>query len=423
MSQDYFLKKTYDTVYGANKPKSPFRSLSESYRLVYEQEEQQIHFDVNNVSSGKWTLEQQEIYRPSSSSNTPEDLYPELEEKTGAGPGEYSVASLLLGTTNVDKCNKLVSGQNKDWDLTWPDAKSKHPKYTFEVKSDDKGAVRIAKHGAKFTKSIYDDVDKILNTIIDEYDILGEEDKRYVSDYIISHTEELKEPGKRAGEKTRGTYQQKLQHRTGWSVDKWAHSIKNDRNELPFSILFRDGYVGVNREGHPVMLSIKRFASIINDIEENEQEEVGEEHPKETEENPRVTAVKKVFKHYYSAPSSEKSSILDQEIERTAKEVDKKLIKSKVHITGEGKSSWREFFRELSKANILEKIDKIHEKINSAETIESLFPKHLTGLFVVNINGYTYIPHDELKNNILITTISSGGPKIVLKKHKEEHEA
>jgi hypothetical protein len=418
MSQNHFLTQTYEKVIGDTNYKSQYRTLNEAYTSIHEEAQEGIRIDVTKpiLNVVPWTPVQQNLYNLTASKQieTTSD-YPELEEeKSGAGPGELAVASVITGITDPNQCLKLISGQNKSYDVSWPT--KEHPEYTFEVKMIEEGSVRIAKHGANFTKKFFSEVKHVLNDILDEYDLLSEEDKTYINNYIVSHLPEVKEPGKRAV-KGRAQYDKLMLRRTSWSIEKWVKGILSDTKEFPFSLIYSDKEPALTRGGIRVLMSVKTFGTIINNIEENEQVEAGEEPSdhKSQEDNPRVAALKKTFKSYYSAPNSEKASALDQEIEKTAKIVDKKLSKAKVHITGEGESSWREFFKSVSKLNILDKVNDIQEMIKSPESIKSLFPSHLTGLFVVSPAGYIYVPHNDLEKYITIATISLGGPKIAIK--------
>jgi hypothetical protein len=70
---DYFLNKIYDSLLANKTPKakSTFRTLSESYNLVYEEEQQttgqvaQIAFNVNEpvLTLIPWTPQQANLYR------------------------------------------------------------------------------------------------------------------------------------------------------------------------------------------------------------------------------------------------------------------------------------------------------------------------------------------------------------------------
>jgi hypothetical protein len=215
---DYFLNKVYaDILKGKNQKKqSAYRTLSESYDVVYEQDanEQQpgILIDPDKFVTAGWSPAQKSLYDLTANNvkatdaeeEVPDELNPEVTPQeagakskslktTGVGPGEYAVVSVVTGVTDPAKCAEYLSGSNKDYDITWPSG-SKDPKYIFEIKDIQKGAARIAKHGAEFTRTTISDVSDILNAITDEYDLLNEEDKAHVNQYVISQGVDLKEP-------------------------------------------------------------------------------------------------------------------------------------------------------------------------------------------------------------------------------------
>jgi hypothetical protein len=144
---DYFLSKVYDSLLRRKQPvvKSAFRTLSESYNLVYEEEQEQqkdIPFKIHEYQQGSWTAEQRNLYLPGSTSaeptsEIPAEYNPELTpdtKMTGVGPGECSVASLVSGLTDFASCRKMISGQKESFDVSWPN--KDNSKYKFEVKKN-----------------------------------------------------------------------------------------------------------------------------------------------------------------------------------------------------------------------------------------------------------------------------------------------
>ena len=135
---DYFLNKIYDSLLSNKLPKtkSSFRTLSESYDLVYEEEQEQkkdIPFNIHEYQQGSWTVEQRNLYLPNSAPVTPTPGVPaeyDPEAKmTGVGPGECAVASLVSGLTDFAGCRKMISGQRESFDVSWPTGK--YAKYKF----------------------------------------------------------------------------------------------------------------------------------------------------------------------------------------------------------------------------------------------------------------------------------------------------
>lgn len=429
---DYKLNQIYSSIINNNNKdnKTTFRSLTESYVSIYEQDEntvedltaKKIQIDVTKpvLELQKWSVpDQANLYRASAGKKE-QDLAPDvesssMESETGVGPGEYAVASVLTGSTDFNVVKKLISGQSKDFDVTWPSGDAPKPEYTFEVKKIEKGSVRIAKHGAKFTNEIIKDVTEILSSILDDYEVLHENSKDEVNGYILASLPELKE--------TKKEDRKKMAHRINWTVDKWARGIMANTRELPFTVLFSDKEPILKRgddESAPairVLISLKTFGDFVTQAIEYMKKD--SDDVETSEDNTRIRELKTKFKEFYGAPSSEKSSVIDNEINKTAEQVDKKLNKLKVQQTGEGKSNTEDFFKSINKLKISEKLSKLQKKVQSDESIKSLFPKHLTGLFIVNSQGYRYIPYNDLAKYIEVDKISSGGPKIKLKENAD----
>lgn len=419
---DYFLNKIYDSLIKRKLPqtKSSFRSLSESYTKIYEQDQPQpvpaaqqtagkINFDINEpkLTLIPWTPEQYNLYLLTADKK----IAATEDAETGVGPGEYAVASVLSGKVVFDnELKSMVSGQSESFDVTWPN--KNNPTYKFEVKKIEKGSVRIAKHGAKLTGEVIRSVTELLNSILDEYDILDEKSKQEVDGYVLASLPELKE--------TRKADRAKKLHRMGWSIGKWARGIIANTRELPFTVLFSDKEPifkrGEDETTTPirVLISVKTF----NDFIENAKRGL-EDEPEgvEASDNEKVRELKIKFKEFYGTTDAEKAPTLNKEIEKTAETVDKKLTKLKIQQTGEGKSTTQDFFKAINKLKISEKLNGIKEKIEGDESIKSLFPPDLTGLFIVNSRGYHYVPYNDLPKYIEVEKISSGGPKIRLKQY------
>jgi hypothetical protein len=425
---DYFLNKLYDSLLRRKQPKtkSTFRTLSESYNLVYEEDQEQeqqkdIPFKIHEYQQGSWTAEQRNLYLPGNTpaeptSEIPAEYNPEITpgtKMTGVGPGECSVASLVSGLTDFASCRKMISGQKESFDVSWPN--KDNSKYKFEVKkiegasSKSRGSVRIAKHGANFTNEVIKDVTELLTPILDEYDILDENSKKEVDAKILASLPELKE--------TRKDDREKKLHRIGWSVGRWIRGILANTRELPFTVLFSEKEPIFKRkedETAPsarVLISVKTFSEFIENAKKGLNDETENLGTNDTD-NERVKELKTKFKEFYGTPDTEKAPVLHKEIDKTAETVDKKLTKLKIIQTGEGKSTTEDFLKAISKLKLSDKLNNIKEKIESDASIKGLFPKGLTGLFIVDIKGYHYIPYDDLSKYIEVEKISSGGPKI-----------
>jgi len=409
MSQDYFLKKTYDAVYKANKAKSPFRSLSESYRLVYEQEDVQsdIPFSIDKlITWSDWPFDAKGI-DPSLTSS-------ENTTKSGAGPGELAAAYVLTGkqVPNLDyeQASKMVSGGGKSYDLTWPfrGATKENYKgsiYIFEVKKDGGHGARINKHGVKECKNFLNTVQHSLEEIYDDVELLSEDDQKKLSILILNKLEGI-EGLKKAKQK------EVLSHRGNWNVSTYLKHIlyRGDSSEgkggvasgeLSFDTFFNWGKFNTQSGFNPVV-HVEKFYDILNDLAKNYKG--NEEEVESSEEG--LHAVVDVFKKYYGSTSSEKAEELNLRLDKEAERTDRNLNKLKTNITKEKVSNLTTFFKHIKKLNLHNKFEKFKEYLEDPNLLVNLYPKEITGLFLVYPEGYRYIPKEYIGKYTKIRTIT-----------------
>lgn len=425
---DYFLNKVYDSLIKRKLPqtKSTFRTLSESYTKIYEQEEQEVQqktedipFDVNRYQSGKWTQEQGNLY------NTHTAGYPSpdpLTQATGVGPGEYAVASLISGATDFNECAKLVSGQSLSFDVSWPNADN--PKYKFEVKKvNDLDDVRIGTKGTELGKKVTDTIVDALNSLKDEYDILLPDDKKEVNGHIKKYLENF-------GFKTKGEKKEaqasRLKLYTEWELDKYVNAVVNKSGELVLGMIFNESY-NYNRASNPertkyVKLSIYKLIQLIEQMDAEGTEDK-EEKNKETDTE---EVVKDVF---YSVYGKEAPPTFNQFLDKEAHKVDKKIIKRKI-ITQKGGTDLSSFVKSVKTFKLLDKLNELKNNLTDVKAVAELFPKDLEGLFVVDKDNpkhpewdWKYIPSAEKGKYVEITRITQSKPKIKLKHEKDYSKA
>jgi len=455
MSQDYFLKRTYDAVYKANKAKSPFRSLSESYSLVYEQEPvthegfgkmpvepaasegvieepvvsgENIHWnkDKKYLTFVKWADLQAELYK--------------REDITGIGPGEYSVASVVSGSEDISVLRSMISGQSKSYDVSYPREDATNA-IRFEVKME--GDVRVGVKGMEVGKKVLTTVESALNHIIDEYEFLGEEDKKVLNYEILKNIDfgslpepvlyKRRGPGRVPGQETsqsieaREEYKKKEAKKIGWDIYEYARAILDNIGELPLGLLFGKNYSYTYREEVETDIIVRRnkylIASLLSvlkaienvhsaiNINKNEREEGDPEN---------VQAVKNTLQRYYGVKTGDKSEELNKAIDIEAHKVDRALTLKKIKTTGKGGSTYSEFVKAIKKLKFVDKIEDLEKMLKDGKTVRSLFPfkqEKIDGLFVVSSKGWKYVPADSIQDCVIISTITQGKPKIVLKKH------
>jgi hypothetical protein len=419
---DYFLSKVYDSLLRRKQPvvKSAFRTLSESYNLVYEEEQEQqkdILFDVNKYQQGKWTQAQGNLYNTHTAGYSSPDP---LTQATGVGPGEYAVASLISGATDFNECAKLVSGQSLSFDVSWPSADN--PKYKFEVKKVNKlDDVRIGTKGADLGKKVTNTVIDALNSLKDEYDMLLPDDKEQVNKKVKKYLEDFGFKTKGEKEETRLS---RLTLYTEWELDKYINAIIKKSGELPFGMIFNELYSYKSNKKNPertkyVKLSIYKLIQLI--------EQINIEDTKDKEEENKETDTEEVVKDvFYKVYGGEAPPTFNQFLDKEAHKVDRKIIKQKIDITQKGGINLNSFVKSIKKFKLLDKLNELKNDLTDSKNITSLFPEDLKGLFIVDKDNpkhpewdWIYIPSAEKGKYIEITRITQDKPKIKLKHEKD----
>lgn len=417
---DYFLNKIYDSLIKRNLPqtKSTFRTLSESYTKIYEQEEPQkvkdIPFDINRYQEGSWTVEQRNLYLPSSTPIPPTSSelskYDPEAKMTGVGPGECAVASLVSGLTDFADCRKMISGQRESFDVSWPTGKD--AKYKFEVKqASELTDVRIGTEGTNLGREVADVVKDVLNTLNEEYGMLVPEDKNKINQAVTNYIST--EYRTKRSKENKQKLQSRLESYTEWNIDGFVNAITNKIGELPFGMIFGDRYYYTGSEpARKKYLQISIY-KLIQTIEQLKADGTEEEVKKDTDTE---EVVKDVFHKVYGKENIPTfSNFLDKE----AHKVDRKITKQKIEITQEGGIDLSSFIKSIKKFNFSDKLKDLKEKLTDSKTVTSLFPGHITGLFVISVNDWKYIPRDQMGNYVEITRITQSKPKIKLKGIKD----
>jgi len=441
---DYFLNKLYDSLLRRKQPvtKSTFRTLSESYDLVYEEEQQspeqvsagqpqttsKIVFNVNEpvLTLVPWTPEQYNLYRLTDKKG-PEvetEVSIEGEAETGVGPGEYAVASVVSGKVIFDSdLRNMVSGQSESFDVSWPSKDDSQ--YTFEVKKMDGGDVRVGRKGAEFGKRFINTVENILKNIKAEYNFLNDEDKKVINGTIINNLDKIEEPQRRTkkekGEEveTKGSieareeYAKKIAKRTNWTVAGYIDSVLENMSELPLPLIFgkESGDYEYPTSGKNVtrqallIMSLNKLVAICESVSKKDVSE---------EDTESEQAVKDVFHKVYA---TDKNPSFKDYLDQEAHNVDKRITKQKVKVTKE-EGAFEIFFDAIKDFKFGEELKNLQQAVVNKQTIEELFPKTITGLFIVTKDGYHYLPQKDISTYVEISRISQGRPKIRFKRVK-----
>jgi len=468
MAEDYYLKQTYSKLSDDSRYKSNYKTLSESYNLVYESDNS-IPFEVNKLELDliRWTLPQQSLYRLTATKTKPIGKEQEAEPSpseieasaeaeadllaaknsipTGLGPGEYAVASVISGSNNPQELVNLISGQSMSYDVSWPSSDPAIAKYKFEVKLE--GDVRIGAEGADLGNHVKEVLKNVLQQIHEEYSLLKGPERDTANSEILKRIKlrELKEPeietytkrGKsKAGSwekgqekpesiKKREKHEAELSKRSGWTVEGYIHSILSNLNELPIALINGTEYEYVNK--NPKTKSelsrnqylITPLLSFLQAIDSFHGEVNTTRWGKEEADTKSVSAIKNVLYKYYSVEDIEKASEINKVIDNEAHKIDRKLSRTKHTVSGEGTATYSDFFKAVKKLHLTKEIEELGKYMTSSKALRDCFPDDLTGLFVVNPIGYRYVPADKVGDNIKLVSISQSKPKIELKEPGE----
>jgi hypothetical protein len=450
---DYFLNRIYDSLLTNKQPKtkSTFRTLSESYGLVCEEETENalvgpnqstitntpegnqsvqqdnkreqnqtnILIDINQpvLQTTRWVGIQQELYN--------KDANKDDESKTGVGPGEYAIASVISGITEKNALQNFISGQSESFDVSWPSKDD--PKNKFEVKKEEGSSVRVGKLGHTMGGYIQRTVLSIADTLQQEYNRLNDDSKLNVDDTIknkmsrVIGTKKIKgsqETGFRSEEKERKQYMDS--RIDNWNLSGYINAITSNIIELPKNLLFGDEtnknyrYYNTdyrysdsrnpNRKQYSI-LSLKKLLQIIENIANTGGT---------SEDTATARELATTFKQFYNIPSTEKGKEFESYLDQEAAKIDRQFSKQLCKTTGEGCKNMANFFTSIKQEGLYQDLLAAEEYINNPTNIRQLFPDEITGLFVVNSQGWKYVPANQIGELIRIDTISQGRPKITL---------
>jgi len=448
---DHFLNKVYSSllVNKTLKNKSQFRTLSESYEQIYEQEstqpteqpnptnQQQVQQNNNKeeqqpqkeiqiqitkpiLQTVNWVGDQQKLY----------DAYANRDEdsKTGVGPGEYAIASVISGLTDTKELNTFISGQSESFDVSWP-SKDKAD-YKFEVKKEEGSSVRVGKLGHAMGGYIQGVVLRVTNALQEEYNRLNDELKLNVDDTIRSNMSRVQgtkkirgseEPGYYSKEKPRKDYMDS--RIDNWTLQGYLNALTDNMVELPKNMLFGDSenkayklyntdyrYPDSSKPGSAersqyLIISLKKLLQIVEKIATS-----GDSNNLSQKAQDLATT----FKQFYNASGSDKGETFKRYLDQEAERVDRRLSRELCKTTGEGCKEIPDFFTTIKQEGLYQSILDAEEYINNPTNVRSLFPNAITGLFVVSSKGWKYVPANSIGEYVRVTQISQGKPKITL---------
>jgi hypothetical protein len=227
----------------------------------------------------------------------------------------------------------------------------------------------------------------------------------------------------------RENFKKKQAKKEGWDIYEFAKAILDNIGELPLGMLFGKNYSYSFREGEEetegdVVFRRNRYIitsllSVLEAIEKIHGSINVDQYEKEESDPRNIQAVKDTLHQYYGIKNGKKSEELEKAIDNEAHKVDRTLTLKKFKTTGEGGSTFSEFAKAIRKLKFIEKIKDLEKDLKNGKNVRELFPfekEKISGLFVVSTSGWMYVPADNIQDNVVISTISQGKPKIVLKK-------
>jgi hypothetical protein len=386
---DYFLNKIYDSllVNKAPKTKSTFRTLSESYGLVYEQEAEASSREVEEpkpskqqqpLPTNKPQLEQSNS-ETFDKSNLPSDfninkaivqrtpwtplqlrLFP--VKKTGTGAGELSIANLISNITDENILDRMVLGQGEPFDVVWPPLGKGISKYNlgfkFEVKELEnpneklksiklKDTVSIGVEGRDFATNVLTEVERRVVEILNELQDLSDDEQKVISAQIVKKTQpQLKKPNEitKAGTRrdlTTKEYQQELASYEkaftafkNWSLKEYLEVIQEStkKGELPLTVIL--GRKWDRTEAEPKLRDFSKdpgknrlfyisLRRLFTTINQLKQEATTGLQAQTKTAEPRIGSLKDVFYKNYKPNETEASA---DTVEKVADYLDKRAV-------------------------------------------------------------------------------------------------
>jgi hypothetical protein len=354
-------------------------------RKIYERTilNESVIFNHSLVQNGAWTKEQQNLFNVS---------------KTGTGPGEYSVASLLTGSVDINELNKYVQGESVSYDVMVDNL-------TFEVKKTP--SARIGKEGLPLMRLIQKSLFELLQPIKDKYDSLSDENKGVVDNDMRNIIfPNLMEPKGKEGSSSLNERRKQHNDLKSWTIGKYIDAVFEDINEISITLINGDKiYAGKYRDlrGSVFYISIKQLINYLNKYVQDA------EHYHNTRINDIVGAITSTYA--INDPDEETTSFINNEVEKLDHVILKNACKNYKHLC----PSTNQFKHTLNKMNLLNRFHKLESYFIDPQYVTELFPKSITGFFWVNENGYKYAPKMQIGDFVKISHLSSKGLKISIK--------
>ena len=396
------------------------------------------------VFNSQWSAFQKEIFNV---------------KKTGAGRGEFSVASLVSGLQPssavareeilclLDGC---IQGTNEKFDVSIPPDTEEYSNVTklkFEVKEldADGSSVRIGAEGQRATTLIVNSVIKLILKLQNTYNALNRQEKLYVDRLLRKQLNLTNEtpPAKPSNEtkKNLAKYDKdQHMHELGqnWNLGGFISAIfeseKQDEEgatirELPSTLIKKEGTMIPSRYSKSRLRStyfLRTMQEVFNAIEEIAKAGVAKDMSSELTAtgSSKSQELKDIVRRMYlpEIPDENKRKKEEEYIDDIVDTIDRNLTKRKILASKAGYLTASQFFDSVNSLKLLSTLRSIQNMFNDAQIIRELFPKDITGLFLVSGDQFSYFPQNIISNYIEIDQISSGGVKVAVKRQQPAND-
>lgn len=362
--------------------------------------------------SVKWTDYQRNLF---------DKVKPGVKRGTGGtGRGEYSIASFVSGIPSKDTLlapeeiicllDSCISGQGKSYDVCippeMPEYESKH-KLKFEVKQlkMNGSSVMIGAEGTKATSQIVDGIMDLMIRLENSYKSLSNVDKNTLNSRLrMSLSLEQENSTWTLGGFISAIYQKE---------EEEGRTIR----ELPSSLIKKEGKINPRLFGKNALRAqyfYRTLQEVFNAIEQiaaNSDKYV-------VAATSRTAQLRDMVRNLYLPELQDANQIKKEEeyLDKYIDKLDRDLTRRKITTVGTGHLTLKEFLGSMNRLKLLSSLREIQNMFNDPKIIRSLFPEKFDGLFLVQEDSFSYIPHDQIFNYIEIDSISNGGAKIAFKK-------
>lgn len=393
--------KSLKFVYGEQVFGTPVPALPRQQVVIPQQEEQQSAFVP-------WPPNAKAVpfVEPSRSAE---------EKKQGEGNGERRVLSLYI-PQNIGESDeayfarlgKYTSGTKESFDVRIPKLPDTPPtaedsKFDlYEVKEiKPKKDVRIAKTGHKAEGRIATAVISLMKYFVNIYNSLETSSKQTLNTFLIDKI------------RAKGI---ELDDNTDWTLKEYCTNIINFPRNMGKQFLHSERLTKLLRGDRKkvVLLSLDELETCMDAFCLGNQEGSITATPDENKRiNDNVDRLFKLLSDLYLPKNRDDTSEQGKELEAKAEEIDRELTAYRCSLVpGECRNNdW--FCAAWNKIKSAGFFNNIKEMlIGNNSQVEDLFPREVKGLYIVSEEGYEYVPRENLKNYIYISSLAGQGVKI-----------